>query len=220
MRPPSCLQALSWRWRFGLWYCPKETFSASEKRDLAEFPETSAETVLSGKFGKDFETYFADHFPVRNLWVGVNAYTTLAEGNNGANGVYYGKDNYLINKPISTKNQLDHNLGILTDFKQELSAIRPMTAMLCSVYGYRGDKLPLDSRPTIDDEYFFEKVAESLKAGGIGFMDLRETFKTAHQERQSALLQNRPPLDDRGCLHAYVEYCNKIEASAARKGTL
>ena len=79
---------------------PKADYSPSEKRVLADFPKASAEDVFSGKFGQDFETYFADHFPGRNLWVGVNAYTSLTEGNNGASGVYNGRDGYLINFKI------------------------------------------------------------------------------------------------------------------------
>lgn len=47
----------------------------------------TAEKLLSGDFGSEFETFFADRFPQRNTWVGLNAYTALAEGNNGASGV-------------------------------------------------------------------------------------------------------------------------------------
>lgn len=58
------------------------------KRYLQKFPEVTAEKLLSGDFGSEFETFFADRFPQRNTWVGLNAYTALAEGNNGASGVY------------------------------------------------------------------------------------------------------------------------------------
>lgn len=58
------------------------------KRYLQKFPDANVEKVLSGEFGSEFETFFADQFPQRNTWVGLNAYTALAEGNNGASGVY------------------------------------------------------------------------------------------------------------------------------------
>lgn len=73
-----------------LWFIfsPKPDYSSSEKRYLQKFPEVTAEKLLSGDFGSEFETFFADRFPQRNTWVGLNAYTALAEGNNGASGVY------------------------------------------------------------------------------------------------------------------------------------
>lgn len=73
-----------------LWFIfsPKSDYSSSEKRYLQKFPEVTAEKLLSGDFGSEFETFFADRFPQRNTWVGLNAYTALAVGNNGASGVY------------------------------------------------------------------------------------------------------------------------------------
>ena len=73
---------------FGLaiWFIfnPKLDYSSSEKRYLQKFPEVTVQSVSSGKFGEEFESYFADHFPARNLWVGFNAYYALGTGNNGA----------------------------------------------------------------------------------------------------------------------------------------
>ena len=73
-----------------LWFIfsPKPDYSSSEKRYLQKFPEVTAEKLLSGDFGSEFETFFADRFPQRNTWVGLNAYTALAVGNNCASGVY------------------------------------------------------------------------------------------------------------------------------------
>lgn len=185
---------------------PKQTFSASEKRYLEKFPETSVETVLNGKFGKGFETFFADHFPVRSLWVGVNAYATLAEGNNGANGVYYGKDNYLINKPISTKNELDFNLWILEDFKQ-IVGDTPVTAMFVPSTGYiMSDKLPL-VHDTYNDDQYFSAIAESTQASGIDFIDLREPFKAAAQSGKQLYYRTDHHWTTEGAYTAYLEYC-------------
>ena len=204
-------------------FLPKDDFSASEKRYLAKFPEVTAEKVFNGEFGKAFEGYFADHFPSRNLWVGVNAYSTLAEGNNGANGVYFGKDGYLINKPVSTKNQIDHNLWILDDFKNYCltgeSAKIPMTAMFVPSTGYiADDKLPLVHESYHDDE-FFENVAKSLEKSGIDFVDLRETFKSAHNSGNQLYYKNDHHWTTEGAYTAYVEYCKKIGIQPASKNS-
>ena len=39
------------------WVIPSQEISGAERRPLAQFPTLSAETVLSGKFSTDFETY-------------------------------------------------------------------------------------------------------------------------------------------------------------------
>lgn len=45
---------------------PADAFSDSERRALAQFPEFSAETVLSGEFMTEFESYTLDQFPLRD----------------------------------------------------------------------------------------------------------------------------------------------------------
>lgn len=45
---------------------PEHDFSESERRRLAKFPELSAETLLNGKFMKEFEDYSLDQFPFRD----------------------------------------------------------------------------------------------------------------------------------------------------------
>ena len=132
-----------------LWFIfsPKPDYSSSEKRYLQKFPEVTAEKLLSGDFGSEFETFFADRFPQRNTWVGLNAYTTLAEGNNGASGVYNCKNGYLINKPVSTENNLDKNLGAVADFAKSIDT--PTTVMLVPSTGYIVD----DVLPTFHDKY-------------------------------------------------------------------
>lgn len=200
-----------------LWFivAPKQSYSASEKRVLAEFPDTTPETVLSGQFGKDFETYFADHFPARNLWVGVNAYTNLAEGNNGAGGVYNCRDGYLINKPVSTENQIDNNLEMLVDFKSEIGGV-PMTAMFVPSTGYIvSDKLPL-VHDRYNDDLYFDKISQTLEDGGISFVDLRDSFKRAYQYGGTQLYYKTDHhWTTQGAYIAYREYCKRFDLLTA-----
>ena len=48
-------------------FAPRESsFTETENRTLAGFPEVTAESVFSGRFGQEFETYLLDRFPIRN----------------------------------------------------------------------------------------------------------------------------------------------------------
>ena len=58
---------------FSLWciFVPTPDYSVSERRQLASFPELTLESVLSGKFAKDFEEYATDRFPLREKLLAV-----------------------------------------------------------------------------------------------------------------------------------------------------
>lgn len=186
-------------------FAPKATYSASEKRVLTEFPKASAETVFDGAFGSQFEKYFADHFPARNLWVGVNAYTNLVEGNNGAGGVYNAREGFLVNKPVPTENQLENNLSMLADFKADIGDV-PMTAMIVPSTGYIiDDRLPLIHAPYRDDEYF-GTIGAKLGEANINFVDLRNVFLKEYQTGTELYYRTDHHWTTRAAYTAYREF--------------
>lgn len=56
---------------------PDGDVSLSERRPLAAFPDLNAESIQSGAFMKDFEKYTADHFPLRDTFRRLKAYSTF-----------------------------------------------------------------------------------------------------------------------------------------------
>lgn len=52
------------------WVMPQKTVSEDEKRELKKQPVMTQESVLSGKYEKDFEEFYNDHFPLRDGWIG------------------------------------------------------------------------------------------------------------------------------------------------------
>ena len=57
------------------WFNSPDEFSQSERRQLAQFPEFSAETVLNGQFASEFESYSLDQFPLRDPFRTLKAVT-------------------------------------------------------------------------------------------------------------------------------------------------
>ena len=195
----------------GIWFifAPKLDYSSSEKRYLQKFPEASFENISSGKFGEEFETYFADHFPQRNMWVGFNSYYTLALGNNGANGVYHAKDGYLINKPVSTDNNLQKNLSAIADFKETIGST-PMTVMLAPSTGYvTTDKLPLVHNSYHDDMYF-NNAKLFLQEKNINFVDLRESFRQAYKDGTQLYYRTDHHWTTAGAFLGYEKLCESL----------
>ena len=205
---------------FGLaiWFVvnPKADYSSSEKRYLQQFPETSVDTVLSGEFSEKFETYFADHFPQRNMWVGLNSYYNLGIGLNGRNGVYNSADGYLINVPVDKENYVRKNIRVLAEFKEKIGDV-PMTVMLAPSTGYiAADKLPLINDSYNDDIYFAE-TAKTLGESGVNFVDLRETFKQKYAEGVQLYYRTDHHWTTDGAYEGYVKLCEKLGVQPADK---
>ena len=66
-----------------------DDISEWERRRLQQFPKISAETLMSGKFMREFETYLTDQFPLRNELRTLKAkvhFDLFAQKDNG--GIY------------------------------------------------------------------------------------------------------------------------------------
>ncbi|MBQ4568652.1 MAG: hypothetical protein IJA62_01125 [Ruminococcus sp.] len=83
---------------FFVWsiFLPDAEISKTERRKLAKFPKISAESVSSGTFMKDFESYSLDHFPLRDSFRTLKALTSFYAMGQKDNNDYYCYDGYLV----------------------------------------------------------------------------------------------------------------------------
>ena len=56
----------------------------------------SYEGIVDGTFSNDVESYLADQYPARDIWVYLNSLQNRILGIDYQNGIYRGKDGYLI----------------------------------------------------------------------------------------------------------------------------
>lgn len=97
-------------------FLPKADFSENEKRYLEEMPALSWESVASGDWGNDIETYLADHIPGRDFFVGVNAYFNLFTGRQAGEDIWL-KEGKLIEAPVSgDSSAIARNVGAVNKF--------------------------------------------------------------------------------------------------------
>lgn len=196
-------------------FSPKLEYSSSEKRYLEKFPDISADNVLNGNFTTDFEKYFADHFPNRNLWVGMNAYYTLKTGNNGASGIYSCSNGYLINKPVSTNNNLNKNITAITNFASAIDV--PVTVMFVPSTGYIADDVLPKFHDKYNDDEYFENTAHALSKSGADFVDLRNSFKNEYKNGSQLYYKTDHHWTTLGAYTAYTELCKKLGTTPADK---
>ncbi|MBQ9111077.1 MAG: hypothetical protein IJY06_06910 [Oscillospiraceae bacterium] len=77
------------------WLGKDAAFSESERRALAQKPELSAESVLSGSFMTDFEVYTADQFPQRETFRTMHSLLRLGVFRQSDTDGLYMQDGYL-----------------------------------------------------------------------------------------------------------------------------
>ena len=73
----------------GAWFGPTNDISDSERRKLAQMPEITVESILTGKFKTKFEDFTLDQFPLRDTFRQLKAffhYDVLRQGDN--NNIY------------------------------------------------------------------------------------------------------------------------------------
>lgn len=129
---------------------PDKGFSENENRYLPAFPEFSLDALFSGDYIENVEQYLQDHFPGRDFFVSGKADVEIALGKDQNNGVYLGKDGYLIQQ-FTAANQadLDKKITQINSFIAKLDGVDVTFALAPSSNLVNGDKLP-DNRPDDD----------------------------------------------------------------------
>lgn len=127
---------------FALGYLlPKSDFSEMEKRYLAETPELSWETVLSGKWGSQADTYLSDHVLGRNFFVGVNAYMELLAGRQHLKDIWR-EEGKLLEAPVELdENAINRNMKAINSLAEKLDQeihlmVVPSAGWAAGVDGY------------------------------------------------------------------------------------
>lgn len=156
---------------------PDKTYSASEKRKLAQMPTVSVTNLISGKFGGDLENCLADQFPARDSWVTAKTFTELASGKREIGGVYFAKDGYLIDAFTSYKaKQVKTNVAALKELSDKLDV--PMKVMLIPTAAQiLTDRLP-SFAPNLDQK----KLLEYAKAQGLDTVDVFDELLAHNDE--------------------------------------
>ena len=92
-------------------------FSEFENRPLAQFPKFTLERLIDGSFTSEFETYVNDQFIGKTFWTGLKAKAEQAIWKQENNGVYFGKERMLFEKPAEIPTQLMKNIDTVNQFQ-------------------------------------------------------------------------------------------------------
>ena len=155
---------------------PDTGFSEKENRILASRPALKLDQIISGGYEKQFETYENDQFPLRDMWITLKATTDRLMGKVEENGVYLGKNGYLMeafNAPSQT--QYDATVNAMTSFAQKHPDLKQYALIAPNSVNILKSNLPAFA-PADDQNPWIDKLKDSLTSAGVTFIDIRDTF--------------------------------------------
>ena len=153
-------------------------YSETENRLLAARPEASGETIFSGKFAEDYEAYVTDQFVSRDKWIGIKTRMDILLQKKEINGVYLGKDGYLIEKHLP-EDYSEILAAKKTALLQELVGEWDAAVMLVpTADNILTDKMPANA-PCYDQAAFLERIAAQV--GDENYVDVYGSLR-AHAE--------------------------------------
>lgn len=149
---------------------PQEKFSENENRNLQAFPAFSLKTIFNGEFMKQFDSYTADQFLLRDKWVSLATRELLALGKKDNQKAYFGKDGYLFAIETADKAQFAKNQEFLLEFlqqcKEKYPQVNSTVLMVPTSSNILSDKLPYGAAVP-EESAFIAQVRETVE--GLAF---------------------------------------------------
>lgn len=156
-------------------------FSETENRMLEQRPEVNASSIESGRYMDKYEKYKSDQFAGRNFWVSLKTHLDLLAGKRDSNGVFKGKDKYLLEEiAVPDEENLKQNLKAIKDFSEKHSDIPAYMMLVPNAANVLEDKLPWFA-VTRDQEKDFERIKNDL-GGQIHWVDVSSALKQHKDE--------------------------------------
>lgn len=159
---------------------PKKEFSENENRYLEKMPEFSVKTVLGGEYTESLGDWLADHFPMRDFFMGLKTGAEMAGGRREINHIYIAKDDYLI-EPYAEPQNTERIVDTLVSFYEKINDKNVAVSLMLvpTAVTIYGDRLPAFAPPS--DQ--METAREIYDATGIPAVDCSEKLLAVSEEQ-------------------------------------
>ena len=171
------------------WLRPADAVSVQERRELAQFPILSGESLKNGKFMTEFESYTLDQFPMRNAFRRLKAsvhYRVLGQKDN--NGIYLVRGQAAKLEYPLNEGSVDRALEIFSGIRDKyLSGSRVVMAVVPDKGYYLAREL---GYPAMDYERLFQKMADLKNVSYVNLTDVLSVddyYRTDTHWRQERL---------------------------------
>lgn len=155
-------------------------FSQEENRPLAQMPTFTWKSFASGTFTKQFETYLSDQFVGKEMWTAIKSRSEQVLLKQENNGIFLGKDGYLLEPYQKPGEQFQNNLNELVDFAHRENELKVSVLLAPNSVAINHDKLPRFAQ-SIDQQKVLLQAKEKVE-GELTFIDVYDTFVTRKEE--------------------------------------
>ncbi len=156
-------------------------FSEKENRVLEQKPKITMTGIENGRFMDQYESYKSDQFAGRDLWVFLKTNVDLLLGKRESNGVFKGKDGYLLEDIASPDpDQLEENLKAMVEFSSDHSNVPFYMLLVPNAANILSDKLP-NLAVTEDQQEQFEDIKKAL-SGEYVWVDAQKVLRKHKDE--------------------------------------
>ena len=145
---------------------PDRTFSPVENRNLAQAPKFSLEAISDGEFMEDAEDYVNDQIIGRDFWVALKAWSERVSGKQENNGVYFAKEDTLINRLDTPDPELlEENAGYVNALVNNVD-VPVYFGIIPSAAEIWADRLPAGA-PTADEKAIIDGLYNTVQTHTI-----------------------------------------------------
>lgn len=186
---------------------PNRAFSESENRVLAQLPKFSIKALFAGSFTSHFESYVSDQFVFRDLWTGAKTDLDRALGKKESNGVYLGREGYLIQQFAEpAAGALQARLEAIQAFHDATPELRKYALIAPTAASVHQDKLPKYAEAGAEQAYLNQ--LKQMLPYDITFVDL---FPVLYAQREQPMYYKTDHhWTTRAAYAAYLELCKQM----------
>lgn len=194
---------------------PKKEFSENENRYLEKMPEFSVKTVLGGEYTESLGDWLADHFPMRDFFMGLKTGTEMAGGRREINHIYIAEDEYLI-EPYTEPQNTERIVDTLVRFYEKINDkdVAVSLMLVPTAVTVYSDRLPAYAPPS--DQ--MKTAREIYAATGIPAVDCSGKLLAASGEQLYYRTDHH--WTTAGAYCGYLAYCEEKGISPVPRETL
>ncbi|OXM17512.1 hypothetical protein CGZ75_06635 [Paenibacillus herberti] len=186
---------------------PERSFSDTENRVLEQRPDFSLRTLISGQFTSDYERSASDQVALRNIWVGMKTDLDRAMGKKESNGVFLGKDGYLMERFTSPSDaELEERAQAIRAFDGAVPGLRKVIMLVPTAAALFPEKLP--AHVPVGDQ-----LADLKRIGGLlpPNIQVTDAYSALYAERDQPLFYKTDHhWTTKGAYYAYRQLSDQL----------
>lgn len=189
----------------GIWNVMTEdmSFSEQENRVLAQMPKFTMKRFLSGDYTDEFEEYMTDQFTAKNFWLALGSVTDKLILKKEHDGVYFGKDEFLLERYEKPGEQLQKNIESILYFARKVPEVKTYSLIAPTSVEVYHEKLPLFAQ-SYNQQHVLTNVEQQL-GRTVTSIQFEDVFTNRNKKREQLYFRTDHHWTMSGAYEAYVE---------------